>query len=223
MRIMLLGAPGAGKGTQSSYITQALYIPQISTGEMLRASVKSGSALGLQAKQIMDAGKLISDDIIIPLVVERLKAPDCKTGFLFDGFTRTMGQACALAEHHIQLDYVIEIALNDEVIVERMSGRRVHPASGRIYHTVYNPPRVDGKDDLTGEPLVLRSDDSEETVRNRLAVYHEQTIPLIDYYQHAAQIAEPLAVKYIRVDGFGSVDSIKARIFAALGLMEVMA
>jgi len=223
MRIMLLGAPGAGKGTQASFITQALAIPQISTGEMLRTAVKSGSPLGLQAKQVMDAGKLISDDIIIPLVVERLKAPDCKNGFLFDGFPRTIGQANALAEHHIQLDYVIEIALNDEIIVERMSGRRVHPASGRVYHTVYNPPRVADKDDVTGEPLVLRSDDSEDTVRKRLAVYHDQTKPLIDYYQRAAQIAKPQAVKYIRVDGFGSVEAIKARIFSALGLAELVA
>jgi len=219
---MLLGAPGVGKGTQAGSITQALQIPQISTGDMLRAAVKSGSPLGLQAKQVMDVGKLVSDDIMISLVAERVKAPDCQQGFLFDGFPRTIAQADALVKHHIQLDYVIEIALKDDIIIERLSGRRVHAVSGRVYHIAYNPPRVADKDDVTGEPLVQRTDDSEETVCKRLAVYHEQTKPLIDYYQKAAQLATPQAVKYIKIDGMGSVESVRARIFAALGLMELV-
>src|SRR5438105_4843216 len=203
MRLILLGAPGAGKGTQASFICQKYGIPQISTGDMLRAAVKAGTPLGLAAKKVMDAGKLVSDDIIIGLVKERIKEPDCANGFLFDGFPRTIPQADAMKVAGVALDYVVEIAVDDAEIVERMSGRRVHLPSGRTYHVKFNPPKVPGKDDLTGEDLVQRDDDKEETVKNRLAVYHTQTEPLLDYYGQWAASGEPMAPKYVRVPGIG--------------------
>ena len=190
MRLILLGPPGAGKGTQAGYICQRFGIPQISTGDMLRAAVKAGSALGLEAKKVMDAGALVGDDIIVALVTERLAQPDCARGFLFDGFPRTIPQAEGLAAAGVSIDYVIEIAVDDEEIVRRMSGRRIHQASGRSYHVVFNPPKVAGKDDVTGEDLIQRDDDREETVRKRLAVYHEQTKPLIDYYEERGLLYE---------------------------------
>ena len=183
MRVILLGAPGAGKGTQAGFITKKFGIPQISTGDMLRAAVKAGTELGLQAKSVMDAGGLVSDDLIINLVKERIAQPDCANGFLFDGFPRTIPQAEAMKEAGVSIDNVVEIAVDDEEIVQRIAGRRVHEASGRVYHVVYNPPKVEGKDDVTGEELVQRMDDTEETVRHRLSVYHSQTKPLVDFYQ----------------------------------------
>lgn len=216
MRLILLGAPGAGKGTQAAFICQKYGIPQISTGEMLRAAVKTGSALGVAAKQVMDAGKLVNDDIIIGLVKERIALPDCANGFLFDGFPRTIVQAEAMRSAGVQLDYVLEIDVPDEAIIERMSGRRVHAPSGRTYHVRFNPPRVADRDDVTGEPLMQRDDDREETVRERLAVYQRQTRPLVEYYSRWAASGDPVAPRYRKISGSGSVEEIKARAFAAL-------
>ena len=215
MKLILLGGPGAGKGTQADFICQEYSIPKISTGDMLRAAVAEGTELGKAAKKIMDAGGLVSDDIILGLVKERISADDCANGFLFDGFPRTIPQAEGLANADVNIDRVVEIAIDDEEIVSRMSGRRVHPGSGRTYHLVFNPPKNEGVDDETGEPLVQRDDDREETVRERLRVYHEQTEPLVEYYQAAADKNSDL--KFAKVDGVGSVDEIKSRIFSALG------
>lgn len=216
MRLILLGPPGAGKGTQAAFITEHYGIPQISTGDMLRAAVKAQTTLGLKAKKTMDAGGLVSDDIIIGLVRERLQQDDCRKGYLFDGFPRTIPQADALKEASIGLDFVVEIAVPEENIIERMSGRRVHPASGRTYHVVFNPPRTPDVDDITHEPLVQRDDDREETVRHRLAVYREQTRPLVDYYSSWAGSGAADAPRYRKISGLGAVDEIKARIFQAL-------
>ena len=216
MKLILLGAPGAGKGTQANYIKDKYNIPQISTGDMLRAAVKAGTPLGLEAKKIMDAGNLVSDDIIINLVKERIKEADCANGFLFDGFPRTIPQAEALKQAGVQIDYVVEIEVADEEIIKRMSGRRVHLASGRTYHVVFNPPKVAGKDDVTGEDLIQREDDQEETVKKRLTVYHDQTRPLVDYYSAWAATGDPQAPKYVNVPGVGGVESIRDQIFAAL-------
>ena len=216
MRLILLGPPGAGKGTQATYIKEACGIPQISTGDMLRAAVKAGSPLGLLAKKVMDSGALVSDDIIIGLVKERLKEPDCANGYLFDGFPRTIPQADAMKEAGVAIDYVLEIDVPDAAIVERMSGRRAHVASGRTYHVKFNPPKVAGKDDVTGEDLIQRDDDREETVRKRLDVYHAQTKPLFEYYERWAASGDARAPKYRRVDGMGSVDAIRAAALAAL-------
>jgi adenylate kinase len=217
MRLILLGGPGAGKGTQAAFITQKYRIPQISTGDMLRAAVKAGTPLGVAAKKVMDRGELVSDDIIIGLVKERIKAPDAANGFLFDGFPRTIPQADAMKNAGVQIEHVVEVAVPDEVIVERMSGRRSHLASGRTYHLKFNPPKVAGKDDATGEPLVQRDDDKEETVRNRLDVYHRQTEPLVDYYRKWSAGGDAKAPRYHRVDGTRSVDEVRDSIFAALG------
>ncbi|MBX3602602.1 MAG: adenylate kinase [Rubrivivax sp.] len=217
MRLILLGAPGAGKGTQATFICQRFGIPQISTGDMLRAAVKAGTPLGLAAKQVMDAGALVSDDIIIGLVRERIAQPDCAQGFLFDGFPRTIPQADAMKSARVKLDVVLEIDVPDEAIIERMSGRRAHLPSGRTYHVKYNPPRVEGRDDVTGEPLVQRDDDQEDTVRKRLAVYHQQTRPLVDYYARWAATGDTMAPRYARVSGVGSVEEIAARVMQALG------
>jgi adenylate kinase len=216
MRLILLGPPGAGKGTQAHFIREKYGIPQISTGDMLRAAVKAGTPLGLAAKKVMDAGHLVSDDLIIGLVTERLKAPDCRQGYLFDGFPRTIPQAETLTKAGVPIDVVLEIDLPDDEIIERISGRRVHPASGRSYHVHFNPPRVEGKDDATGEPLVQRDDDREETVRNRLEVYRKQTSPLVGYYRRWASSGEANAPKYRRISGLGPVDEVKQRVFAAL-------
>ncbi len=217
MRLILLGGPGAGKGTQAAFITQKFGIPQISTGDMLRAAVKEGTPLGLEAKKYMDAGQLVPDDVIIGLVKERIKEPDCEKGFLFDGFPRTIPQAEAMKEAGVKIDYVVEIAVPDEEIIKRMSGRRVHLPSGRTYHVIFNPPKVEGKDDVTGEPLIQREDDKEETVRKRLEVYHAQTEPLVEFYKKWEASGDPNAPKYIRIDGVGTVDEIKQRIMDALG------
>ena len=216
MRLILLGPPGAGKGTQAAFIRGKFGIPQISTGDMLRAAVKAGSPLGLAAKKVMDAGQLVSDDIIIGLVKERLRQPDCAQGYLFDGFPRTIPQAEAMKAARVGLDYVLEIDVPDEEIIERMIGRRVHPASGRTYHVKFNPPRAAGRDDATGEPLVQRDDDREETVRKRLEVYRAQTRPLVDYYGKWAASGDPKAPKYRRIEGSGPVERITARALAAL-------
>jgi len=216
MRVILLGAPGAGKGTQATYIKEKFNIPQISTGDMLRAAVKAGTPLGLAAKGVMDAGGLISDDIIINLVKERIKDADCAQGFLFDGFPRTIVQAQAMKDAGIPLDYVVEIDVEDSEIIKRMSGRRVHLASGRTYHTIYNPPKVAGRDNETGEELVQRPDDVEETVIKRLNVYHELTQPLVDYYQSWSDQDAANAPKVVKVAGVGNVDEICAQIFAVL-------
>lgn len=216
MKLILLGAPGAGKGTQAAFITEKYGIPQISTGDMLRAAVKAGTPLGLEAKKVMDAGQLVSDEIILGLIKERLKQPDCAKGFLFDGFPRTIPQAEALRTQGVALDYVLEIDVPDEEIIKRMSGRRVHTASGRTYHVVFNPPKVAGKDDATGEDLIQRDDDQEETVRKRLDVYHSQTKPLVEFYSKWASAGDPKAPKYRRIAGVGSLDSIKNALFAAL-------
>lgn len=213
MRIILLGAPGAGKGTQAKLIMEKFGIPQISTGDMLRAAVKAGTPLGVQAKEVMASGGLVSDDLIIALVEERIQAPDCKEGFLLDGFPRTIPQAEALKESGVKIDYVIEIDVDDEEIVRRLSGRRVHAPSGRIYHDQYSPPSEPGKDDVTGEPLVQRDDDKEETVRKRLAIYHQQTKPLVEFYR---SLNGPDAPAYARVSGIGSVEEIRARVEHAL-------
>jgi adenylate kinase len=216
MKIILLGAPGAGKGTQANYIHEKFGIPQISTGDMLRAAVKAGTSLGLAAKKIMDAGGLVSDDIIINLVKERIKEKDCANGFLLDGFPRTIPQAEAMKQAGVHIDYVIEIDVADSEIIQRMSGRRVHLASGRTYHVIFNPPKAAGKDDITGEELVQRPDDAEETVRKRLDVYHKQTQPLVSYYTAKAKSGDTHAPKYIKIPGVGGVDNIRDKIFAAL-------
>ncbi len=216
MRLILLGPPGAGKGTQAAFITEKFGIPQISTGDMLRAAVKAQTPLGLEAKKIMDTGGLVSDEIIIGLVRDRLAQPDCEHGYLFDGFPRTIPQADALKDANIPLDFVIEIVVPDENIIERMSGRRVHPASGRSYHVTFNPPQAEGKDDLTGEPLVQRDDDREETVRHRLSVYQDQTRPLVDYYSQWAQSNDGKAPAFRQISGVGTLDEIKERINQAL-------
>ncbi|NVK29763.1 MAG: adenylate kinase [Gammaproteobacteria bacterium] len=215
MRIILLGGPGAGKGTQSAYITEKFGVVQISTGDMLRAAVAAGTELGLAAKAIMDAGQLVSDDIIIGLVKDRIQQPDCANGCLFDGFPRTLAQAEALVEAGVDIDAVVEIAVDDEEIVRRISGRRVHPDSGRVYHVEYNPPTEPGKDDITGEPLIQRADDSEETIRERLKVYHSQTAPLVEFYSNMANSGN--TTKFVSVAGVGSVEDIRDRIFDALG------
>lgn len=213
MRLILLGAPGAGKGTQAQYITEKYGIPQISTGDMLRAAVKAQTELGLQAKEVMDAGGLVSDDIIIGLVKERIAEADCAKGFLFDGFPRTIPQAQAMVEAGVTIDHVVEIAVDDEEIVARLSGRRVHPDSGRVYHVIHNPPKKEGVDDETGEPLVQRDDDQEDTVRKRLEVYHSQTSPLIDFYENMDGSDAPA---YHRVQGIGTVEQIRDRVFVEL-------
>ena len=217
MRLILLGGPGAGKGTQAGYITQRYGIPQISTGDMLRAAVKAGTPLGLAAKQVMDRGDLVSDEIIIQLVKERIAQPDCVRGFLFDGFPRTLPQAEAMKAANVPIEHVVEVSVSDATIIERMSGRRVHIASGRTYHVKFNPPKKDMVDDVTGEPLVQRKDDEEATVRNRLEVYHKQTEPLVEYYLRWAKTGDPKAAKYHRIDGIGKVEEVRDRIFAALG------
>jgi len=217
MRLILLGAPGAGKGTQAAFICQKYGIPQISTGDMLRAAVKAGSPLGVAAKKVMDSGGLVSDDIIIGLVKERIQQPDCAAGFLFDGFPRTIPQAEAMKNAGVKLDVVLEIDVPDSAIIERMSGRRVHPASGRSYHLKFNPPKVAGKDDATGEDLIQRDDDKEETVRKRLAVYQSQTRPLVEYYSAWAATGDAGAPRCRKISGTGSVDDITARALAALG------
>jgi adenylate kinase len=217
MRIILLGGPGAGKGTQAQYIVEQYGIPQISTGDMLRAAVKAGTPLGLEAKKVMDAGGLVPDEVIIGLVKDRIGQADCAKGFLFDGFPRTIPQAEAMKDEGVDIDYVVEIDVSDEEIVKRMSGRRVHLASGRTYHVVFNPPKQEGLDDVTGEPLIQREDDNEETVRKRLAVYHAQTEPLVKYYSDWAAVGDARAPKHVRVEGIGKVEEIRDRIFAALG------
>jgi adenylate kinase len=217
MRLILLGGPGAGKGTQANYIKEKYGIPQISTGDMLRAQIKAGTELGMKAKAIMDAGGLVSDDIIIGMVKARLTEADCKNGYLFDGFPRTIPQAEAMKAAGVPIDYVVEIDVADEEIVKRMSGRRVHPASGRTYHVVFNPPKVAGKDDATGEDLIQRDDDTEETVKKRLDVYHAQTEPLVKYYGDWAARGEAGAPQYVKVAGVGKVEGIRDSIFAALG------
>lgn len=216
MRLILLGAPGAGKGTQAQFICERFGVPQISTGDMLRAAVKEGSELGLKAKEIMASGGLVSDELIIALVKERIAQPDCANGFLFDGFPRTIPQADAMKEAQVKIDHVLEIAVPDEEIVKRLAGRRVHPASGRIYHVDYNPPKEAGKDDVTAEALIQRDDDSESTVRNRLTVYHDQTAPLVEYYRQWAAQEPGVAPAYHRIEGVGSVDDITAQVARAL-------
>ena len=216
MRLILLGPPGAGKGTQANFIKEKFGIPQISTGDMLRAAVKAGTPLGLEAKKVMDAGGLVSDDIIIGLVKDRLQQDDCKSGYMFDGFPRTLPQADAMKDAGVAIDFVLEIDVPDAEIVERMSGRRAHLASGRTYHVKYNPPKVEGKDDVTGEDLVQRDDDKEETVKKRLDVYHSQTKPLVEYYSKWAASGDPKAPKVRKISGLGAVDAITANAFAAL-------
>ena len=216
MKLILLGAPGADKGTQAAFITQKYGIPQISTGDMLRAAVKAGTPLGLQAKGVMESGGLVSDELIINLVKERIAQPDCANGFLFDGFPRTLPQAEAMKQAGVKLDYVLEIDVPFDAIIERMSGRRSHPASGRTYHVKFNPPKAEGKDDLTGEPLVQRDDDKEETVRKRLQVYNDQTRPLVSYYSEWASNAPSTAPKYRKISGTGNVEEITARALQAL-------
>ncbi|MBU2967527.1 adenylate kinase [Amphritea sp. 2_MG-2023] len=216
MRIILLGAPGAGKGTQAQYICEKYSIPQISTGDMLRAAVKAGTPLGIEAKKVMDAGGLVSDDIIIGLVKERITESDCANGFLFDGFPRTIPQADAMKDAGVAIDAVVEIDVADEEIIKRMAGRRVHPGSGRTYHVIFNPPAVEGKDDVTGDDLVQREDDKEETVRQRLDVYHEQTAPLITYYKGWSETAAADAPKYNYIPGVGGVEDIRDAVFASL-------
>ena len=216
MRLILLGPPGAGKGTQANYIKEKFAIPQISTGDMLRAAVKAGTAMGLAAKKVMDSGALVSDEIIIGLVKERLTQPDCKNGYLFDGFPRTIPQAEAMKDAGVAIDFALEIAVPDEVIVSRMSGRRVHQPSGRTYHVQFNPPKVAGKDDVTGEDLIQRDDDREETVKTRLKVYHDQTEVLLGYYTDWSKSGRAGAPKYVRVDGVGNVDAITASVLTGL-------
>jgi adenylate kinase len=217
MRLILLGPPGAGKGTQAAFITKKYGIPQISTGDMLRAAIKAGTPLALSVKKIIDAGQLVSDDIIIQLVRQRLAEPDCAGGYLFDGFPRTIPQAEAMKANGVRIDYVLEIDVPDAEIVMRMGGRRVHPGSGRTYHVKFNPPKVEGRDDVTGEPLILREDDREETVRKRLEVYHRQTEPLVEYYARWEATGDPRAPRYRRISGLGGVEEIRDRAFKALG------
>jgi adenylate kinase len=221
MRLILLGAPGAGKGTQATFICRKYSIPQISTGDMLRAAVKAGTPLGLEAKKVMDSGGLVSDDLIINLVKERIAQADCEHGFLFDGFPRTIPQADAMKEAGVKLDFVLEIDVPFEAIIERMSGRRSHAASGRTYHVKYNPPKVDGLDDVTGEPLIQRDDDKEETVRKRLEVYSAQTRPLVEYYSQWARDDSANAPQYRAISGMGSVDEITSRALTALNAVAV--
>ena len=216
MRLILLGPPGAGKGTQAAFIREKFGIPQISTGDMLRAAVKAGTPLGIAAKKVMDAGQLVSDDIIIGLVKERLKQPDCARGYLFDGFPRTIPQAESMKAASVPIDCVLEIGVPDDEIITRMSGRRVHAASGRTYHVKFNPPKVEGRDDQTGEPLIQRDDDREETVKKRLEVYRAQTRPLVEYYRRWAASGDARAPKYRRISGVGALEEIKARALAAL-------
>jgi adenylate kinase len=216
MRLILLGPPGAGKGTQANFIKEAYGIPQISTGDMLRAAAKAGTPLGLVARKTIGTGALVSDDVVIRIVQERLKSLDCANGYLFDGFPRTIPQADAMKDAGVPIDYVLEIDVPDAAIIERMSGRRMHPASGRTYHVKFNPPKVAGKDDVTGEELIQRADDGEETVRKRLAIYHEQTKPLVEYYKRWEASGDPRAPKYRRVDGMGSVEAIRDSVLAAL-------
>lgn len=213
MRIILLGGPGSGKGTQAQFITEKYSIPQISTGDMLRAAVRAGTALGMEAKKVMDAGGLVSDDIILGLIKERITQDDCVNGFLLDGFPRTIAQAEGLQKMGVELDDVLEIAVSDEEIIKRMSGRRVHLGSGRTYHVIFNPPKTEGVDDLTDEPLIQRDDDKEETVRKRLEIYHQQTKPLVDFYTEKAATG---TVKFVSIAGVGSVEEITAKVFAAL-------
>lgn len=220
MRLILLGGPGAGKGTQANLIKDRYHIPQISTGDMLRAAVKAGTQLGKEAKGYMDAGGLVPDDVIIGLVKERIEEPDCKNGFLFDGFPRTIPQADAMKEAGVPIDGVVDIDVPDAEIIKRMGGRRAHLASGRTYHVIYNPPKVEGKDDVTGEPLVQRDDDKEETVKKRLEVYHDQTEPLIGYYQKWESSKAAGAPKYIKINGVGKVDEIRDQIFANLDSLK---
>lgn len=216
MRLILLGGPGAGKGTQAGYITKKYNIPQISTGDMLRAAVKAGTPMGLEAKKVMDAGGLVTDEIILGLVKDRIAEDDCKNGFLFDGFPRTLPQADALKAQGVQIDGVVEIDVDDAEIVKRMSGRRVHLASGRTYHVTFNPPKVEGKDNETGEDLIQRDDDQEDTVKKRLEVYHDQTEPLIAYYTDWSKSGEANAPKYHHIEGIGGVEDIRDAIFSAL-------
>jgi adenylate kinase len=216
MKIILLGMPGAGKGTQSRFLTEKFRIPQISTGDMLRAAIKNGSPLGAKAKSYMDRGALVPDEVVIELVKRRIQGPDCANGYVFDGFPRTLPQAEALRREGIGVDFVVDIHVTDEEILKRMGGRRVHPASGRTYHVTFNPPKVAGKDDETGEDLVQRVDDKEETVRSRIRIYHNETRPLIDYYQKGMASGDPSAPRYVRVDGTGTVEQIRDRMFAAL-------
>lgn len=216
MRVILLGAPGAGKGTQAQFICEKFSVPQISTGDMLRAAVKAGTELGLKVKEIMETGGLVSDEIIIDLVKERIQQEDCKNGFLFDGFPRTIPQAEAMIEAGVDIDYVVEIDVDDEEIVQRLSGRRVHADSGRVYHVVYNPPKVEGKDDETGDDLIQRDDDQEETVRKRLSIYHDQTEPLVSFYKGLRAEKGDAAPEYVHVPGVGSLSDITAKVMAAL-------
>lgn len=216
MRLILLGGPGAGKGTQATFITEKFNIPQISTGDMLRAAVKAETKLGLEAKSVMDAGGLVSDDLIIELIKDRLQQDDCENGYLLDGFPRTIPQADAMKENNIDVDFVVELKVDDAEIIKRMSGRRAHLASGRTYHVIYNPPKVEGIDDETGEPLVQRDDDKEETVKNRLEVYHQQTEPLVEYYKNFANSDEANAPTYVEVEGVGSVETIRDKILTKL-------
>jgi adenylate kinase len=220
MRLILLGGPGAGKGTQANYIKERYDIPQISTGDMLRAAVKAGTDLGKKAKEYMDSGGLVPDDVIIGLVKERIQEPDCQKGFLFDGFPRTIPQAEAMKDAGVPIDAVVEISVPDEEIIKRMSGRRAHLPSGRTYHVVFNPPKVEGKDDVTGEPLIQRDDDKEETVRKRLEVYHDQTEPLVEYYKKWEAAGDANAPKYIQVEGVGKVEEIRDRIFQELDALK---
>ena len=220
MRLILLGGPGAGKGTQANFIKDKYQIPQISTGDMLRAAIKAGSELGKKAKGFMDSGGLVPDDVIIGLVKERIKEADCQKGFLFDGFPRTIPQADAMKDAGVALDAVVDINVPDDEIIKRMSGRRVHLASGRTYHITFNPPKEDGKDDVTGEALIQRDDDKEETVRNRLDVYHAQTEPLVDYYKNWESSGESAAPKYVRIEGVGKVEDIREQIYSALDQLQ---
>lgn len=223
MNIMLLGPPGAGKGTQAQFLEETLRIPKISTGDMLRKEIQSGSDLGKQAQREMDAGRLVPDPLVIALLKNRIEAPDCQGGFLLDGFPRTLPQAQALTDAGIRLDYVIALDVEEEALVRRLSGRFIHAASGRTYHTDYNPPKVPGKDDVTGEPLVQREDDKSETVRNRLQVYRQQTMPLLQYYQQISADSAASAPRYVKVDGLASVEEVRMAIEASLGLRGVHA
>ena len=216
MRLILIGPPGAGKGTQAAFIKERFAIPQISTGDMLRAAVKAGTPLGLKAKSVMESGALVSDDIILGLMEERLAQPDCKNGFLLDGFPRTIPQAQALQDAGVPIDFVLEISVPDDEIVRRISGRRVDPVSGRTYHIVYNPPKVEGKDDVTGDPLIQRDDDKEDVVRHRLEVYHNQTEALVKFYGDLAKSGDKTAPQYRAISGLGTIDEITARVFDAL-------